>query len=92
MQLSPTNKWLLFLSVADNLLENGSEYEVEIRGCSIQAVEMVTDETRKLLKSEGHSDLTVNSVLIDYFLWDYRRKHAAMLELIPFHKTRCVFY
>jgi hypothetical protein len=53
---------------------------------------MIADETRKLLKSEGHSDLTVNSVLTDHFLWDYRRKHAAMLELIPFHKTQSVFY
>jgi hypothetical protein len=83
---------LMDLLKSDNLLENGSECEVEIRGCSIQAVEMIADETRKLLKSEGHSDLTVNSVLIDHFLWGYRRKHAAMLELIPFHKTQSVFY
>ncbi len=28
------------------LLENGSEEEVEIRGCSIRAVEMVSKEAR----------------------------------------------
>ncbi|XP_023727755.1 queuosine salvage protein isoform X2 [Cryptotermes secundus] len=83
---------LMELLKSDKLLENGSENEVEIRGCSIQAVDLVADEARKLLKSQGHSDLIVSSILIDHFLWDYRRKHAAMLELIPFHKTMSIFY
>ncbi|KDR22309.1 hypothetical protein L798_01179 [Zootermopsis nevadensis] len=83
---------LMELLKSDKLLENGSENEVEIRGCSIQATELVADEVRALLKSQDQAGLPVNSILIDHFLWDYRRKHAAKLDFIPFHKTSSIFY
>ncbi|KAJ4439681.1 hypothetical protein ANN_07809 [Periplaneta americana] len=83
---------LMALLKSDTFLENGSENEVEIRGCSIEVVEQVADEVRKILQSQGHSDLTVNAILIDHFLWDYRRKHAEELESIPFHKTLSIYY
>jgi hypothetical protein len=34
----------------------------------------------------------VNAILIDHFLWDYRRDHAEEMADIPFHKVRCLFY
>lgn len=34
----------------------------------------------------------LNAIMIDYFLWDYRRKHAKELEHIPFHKVQTIFY
>lgn len=76
------------------LLKNGSEQEVEIRGASIYVVECLKDAVLKELK-EKHPDIPtskVNSILLDHFLWDYRRKHAAELEYIPFHKTLSVYY
>ncbi|XP_076235542.1 queuosine 5'-phosphate N-glycosylase/hydrolase [Calliopsis andreniformis] len=76
-------------------LENGSDDEIEIRGCSIEAVERVKDEVRTLIERYSHLQLNkadVNSIMIDHFLWDYRREHAAELEQIPFHKTRCIYY
>lgn len=76
------------------LLKNGCEQEVEIRGASIYVVEQLKDRVLKELK-EKHPDIPttkVNSILLDHFLWDYRRKHAAALEYIPFHKTLSVYY
>lgn len=70
------------------LLEHGCEMEVEIRGCSIHAVELLKDWVQK------NSDYGVNSILIDHFLWDFRRKHAEeILQMnIPFHKTLSIYY
>lgn len=80
---------------SDIELESGSPEEIEIRGCSIDVVERVNNEVRKLINSYPNLNLRetdVNSILIDHFLWDYRRKHAEELQGIPFHKTRCIYY
>ncbi|WAR19835.1 QSPP-like protein, partial [Mya arenaria] len=34
----------------------------------------------------GSGDLLVNSILIDHYLWDYRRERADEMTDIPFHK------
>ncbi|XP_031831358.1 queuosine 5'-phosphate N-glycosylase/hydrolase [Nomia melanderi] len=76
-------------------LENGGDDEIEIRGCSIEAVERVRDEIRALIERYPNLELKksdINAILIDHFLWDYRREHATELEHIPFHKTRCIYY
>lgn len=83
------------------LLSSGSEEEVEIRGCSIHAVELINDEVTKMLKNLNLNNLNYpcernnvfcNSVLIDHYLWDYRRKNESQLLSIPFHKTLSMFY
>lgn len=80
-------------------LENGSDEEIEIRGCTIEVIERVKYEVRDLIErsnypKEERNQLksNVNSVLIDYFLWGYRREHEAELKIIPYHKTRCIYY
>lgn len=76
------------------MLENGSLEEVEIRGTSI----FIVEELKKLVIAEletNHPDVlrtNVNSILLDHFLWDYRRRHAKALEHIPFHKTIGIYY
>ncbi|XP_011504262.1 PREDICTED: UPF0553 protein C9orf64 homolog [Ceratosolen solmsi marchali] len=76
-------------------LEQRSVEEIEIRGCSIAAVERIIDEI-KILKRENPTlyldKLQYNSIYIDYFLWEYRRKHAEKLKDIPYHKVRTIFY
>lgn len=82
------------MHILDTLLKNGSVMEVEIRGASIHVVELIKAKLLKIL-SENHPELSrdnVNSVLIDHFLWDYRRRFAKDLEYIPFHKTISVYY
>lgn len=75
---------------ANMLLENGSEMEVEIRGCSIHAVELL----REYVVKHTDNKYDVNSIQIDHFLWDFRRKHAEeILKMgIPFHKTLSIYY
>ncbi|KAJ8736674.1 hypothetical protein PYW08_007330 [Mythimna loreyi] len=74
----------------DVLLPSGSEEEVEIRGCSIHAVELLKKRIEgKLLRQKTE---VPNSSLIDYYLWCYRRKYADEMESIPFHKTLGIYY
>ncbi|GIY01518.1 queuosine salvage protein [Caerostris extrusa] len=75
------------------LLENGSRYEVEIRGCTIQVCELIY-QLIKAKQKEGKvlKSLNINLILIDNFLWEYRRSHAKEMEHVPFHRTRCIYY
>ncbi|KYN12683.1 UPF0553 protein C9orf64 [Trachymyrmex cornetzi] len=81
---------------SDEPLKQGSREEVEIRTCSIEAVEQVRNEVRRLIAANSKLDLNpsmdVNAIVIDHYLWDYRREYAQELEHIPFHKTRTIYY
>lgn len=59
--------------------------EVEIRCCSIWAVELLCRE----LKSRGQ---VCNAILIDFFLWDLAKARPELMKDIPIHKTRTQFY
>lgn len=72
-------------------LENGSEEEIEIRGCSIEAVELVKEKVAQIMKQRNLS-LLCNSVLIDNFLWTYRREHRKEHDSIPFHRVISIYY
>lgn len=84
----------------DEPLESGSREEVEIRGCSIELVERLCIEVRKMIDQTCLNPKAqkvakhVNAILIDQFLWDYRRKFAKEIDEkhLPFHKTRCIYY
>ncbi|CRL06299.1 CLUMA_CG018944, isoform A [Clunio marinus] len=78
----------------DKILKNGEEKEVEIRGASIYIVEVAKEIILRELTA-NHPEVSlkhVNSILIDHFLWDYRRANAELLAYIPFHKTFSVYY
>ncbi|KAJ8938638.1 hypothetical protein NQ318_015937 [Aromia moschata] len=74
---------------ANEVLKNGDNNEIEIRGCSLHAIEMVKDYAVKIL-----GDRKINSILVDHFLWDFRRKHAEEIlnKNLPFHKTFSIYY
>ncbi|KAL7631725.1 UNVERIFIED_CONTAM: hypothetical protein RMT77_017970 [Armadillidium vulgare] len=76
----------------DHLFNTGEREEVEIRGLSIYVTELIVERARKILEEEGIKNLNINSIKVDYYLWDYRSQNAKALEHIPFHKTRCVYY
>jgi Potential Queuosine, Q, salvage protein family len=72
------------------MMQSGEKCELELRGCSIWAVEMIR---RQILKH--HPGAKVNSVLIDTFLYDsLKEKEAAggITEMIPHHRTRSIWY
>lgn len=79
---------------SDKMLQNGEPKEVEIRGASIYIVEVAKKKVLETL-TQSHPEVPqkhVNSILIDHFLWDYRRANAENLSHIPFHKTISVYY
>jgi hypothetical protein len=110
LQYSPD---LLAILDRGEMLPNGSPLEVEIRGNSIWAVELIRKKILELIKKE-HEDvqdkarkegeegatkpkmMTVNAILIDFFIWDFAK--AAQLDLtlgqrpVKVHRTRSVFY
>ncbi|XP_050739305.1 queuosine salvage protein-like [Eriocheir sinensis] len=75
-----------------HMFSTGDREEIEIRGCSIEATELIVAEAQKLLKAEGGNGVPLSSVTVDYFLWLYRVKHAAELECVPYHRVRCIYY
>ncbi|XP_005355348.1 queuosine salvage protein [Microtus ochrogaster] len=75
------------------MLSNGDKQEVEIRGCSIWCVELIRDSLLELLEERGEKPQgEINSILLDYHLWDYARDHRDHMRAVPFHRTRCVYY
>ncbi|CAL1536126.1 unnamed protein product [Lymnaea stagnalis] len=80
-----------------HLFKSGEPLEVEIRGVSLWACELIRDEILKRLKTGERLEyepksLTVNAVLIDHYLWDTRRELASEMEDIPFHRCRGIYY
>lgn len=75
----------------DKLLTSGHYWEQEIRGCSIEAVERVTRGVKAELEKRD-SKARVNSILVDQYLWGYRRQHADIMKSFPYHKVRGIFY
>uniref|UniRef100_A0A2R5L0E2 Queuosine 5'-phosphate N-glycosylase/hydrolase n=1 Tax=Hirondellea gigas TaxID=1518452 RepID=A0A2R5L0E2_9CRUS len=81
----------------EHLFPNGSEEEVEMRACSIEAVERLVQSCRRVLKErcwgkQEELERAITSVKADFFLWDYRVKHARQLTSVPYHRTRCIYY
>ncbi|XP_073407567.1 queuosine 5'-phosphate N-glycosylase/hydrolase-like [Dendrobates tinctorius] len=75
------------------LFRNGDREEMEIRGCSIWAVELVCDHLRELFQKNGEKmSNEINPVLIDHFLWDYARDYREEIKEVPFHRVRCIYY
>ncbi|KAF9989813.1 hypothetical protein BGZ75_004815 [Mortierella antarctica] len=106
LQYSPE---LLLVLDRGQMLPNGSELEVEIRGNSIWAVELIRKRILELIQDEqalaaesadsedkAPKMMTVNAILIDFFIWDFAK--AAQLDLtlgqrpVKVHRTRSVFY
>ena len=76
------------------LLPYGSALEVEIRGCSIWAVEQICEELRRMQKETicENDGVVINAILVDFFLWDYTKAHEDEVREFPMHKTRSIFY
>ncbi|KAG0202863.1 hypothetical protein BGX28_004739 [Mortierella sp. GBA30] len=107
LQYSPE---LLLILDRGEMLPNGSPLEVEIRGNSIWAVELIRRRILELIEEEhvqsskkGLTEgnqlpkmMTVNAILIDFFIWDFAK--AAQLDLtlgqrpVKVHRTRSIYY
>ena len=78
----------------------GDRLELEIRGNSIWAVEQIYQKVKAKSKtasefsslSPEELDPIVNSVIIDFYLWDFAKENLEGFTELPCHKTRTIFY
>lgn len=77
-------------------LKPGENLEVEIRGCSIWAVELLR---REMIKQHPEAKDKINSILIDFFLYDTCKERETAAEksgtkddVLPHHRTRSIWY
>jgi hypothetical protein len=69
-------------------IDSGHTWEMQIRGCSIWAIELLRREILKI-----KLDAKVNAILIDFFLYDLTKENEkAEVEVIPHHRTRSIWY
>ena len=69
-------------------LEPGHTWEVQLRGCSVWAVELIR---RQILKQ--HPEAEVSAILIDFFLYDTAKdKEKEGVEMVPHHRCRTIWY
>ena len=81
------------LNKPDHIMEHGSIYEVEIRGCSIEAVNRIVTTTQKLIEAQkSNISQHLNCIIVDYFLWGFRREKADEMTQFPYHKVRSIYY
>lgn len=77
----------------EHMFYTGDLMEMEIRAASIWAVELLAERMRDMISCEQSMEgIKINAILLDHFLWDYRRMHDAETKHIPYHKIRCIFY
>jgi hypothetical protein len=70
----------------------GHTYELQIRGCSIWAIEQLLREIHKLPPAPSTSKKP-NAILLDFFLYDLaKEREEAGVEAIPHHRTRSIWY
>jgi len=83
-----------------DMIPPGDRLELEIRGNSIWAVELIYQEVIKKSKTDSEFssllpaelNLIINSVIIDFYLWDFAKERLEGLTELPCHKTRTIFY
>ncbi|KAI1432143.1 hypothetical protein GGR50DRAFT_689183 [Xylaria sp. CBS 124048] len=70
------------------IIESGSNYEMQLRACSIWCVELLKREIKR-----QHPEAKVNAILIDFFLYDtMKAMEADGKETMPHHCTRSIWY
>lgn len=69
-------------------LPSGSSWEMQLRACSIWAVELIRREIRR-----QHPETDINAILIDFYLYDTMKEiEKDGKEALPHHRTRSIWY
>ena len=100
---SSSRAHLITCATAVERIAAGSREELELRGCTIAAIEQLCDTLNAAdleAPPEGSGSqppanvsVSVSPAQLDYYLWRYRREHAEAIErAVPFHRTRTIFY
>ena len=76
-------------------LRSGETCEIEIRGCSIWAVELLKQVIHQQQQQYPESSQKINSILIDTFLYDMIKdmeRRGVTGQMLPHHRTRSIWY
>ncbi|KAK3117012.1 hypothetical protein LTR53_002033 [Teratosphaeriaceae sp. CCFEE 6253] len=82
----------LTISEGDPFRPQLGSLEVQLRGCSIWAVELMR---REIISQHPEAEGTVNAVLIDFFLYDLAKERevgSGGTLVMPHHRTRSIWY
>ena len=60
----------------------------------IYCLQQVVQEVKKMIEADPDvpNDTMMNAIIVDHYLWDYRREHVDETADIPIHKTRSIYY
>lgn len=72
-------------------IKPGDEIECEIRGMSIYGCDQIVEQVEHMAREEG-TEVEVNAILVDYFLWEWARDNRLLVDELPFHRTRTFYY
>lgn len=89
-----SDKLMHKLKSGEHLISGGKD-EIEIRACSIYAVELIRKQLDRLINPSSQPSeegVRVNSVLIDFALWDYAKAHNNKMANVPIHLVKSIFY
>ncbi|KAH7831847.1 putative queuosine salvage protein [Monocercomonoides exilis] len=92
--ISSTSQESLGQSTTTVMIAQSSRVEMEIRGCSIFALSLITQKIKELIASTSLTlpdDVIVNDVTVDNYLWLWGKQHLKILS-VPAHNTRTCFY
>lgn len=83
------------------LLASGSREEIAIRAASILAVDAIRDQVTRLCLDRGQDANSLNSVMIDFWLWELAKRIESGTEnitdvstniILSPHGTRSIWY
>ncbi|RUO96656.1 hypothetical protein BC936DRAFT_141665 [Jimgerdemannia flammicorona] len=89
---------LLDLLHARTPLASSSPEEIEIRGNSIWAVELIRQEIQQIIDDEHVAEgshrqkMKVNAILLDFYIWDHAKEIQGKNGTVPAHRTRSIYY
>lgn len=71
----------------------GSREEIEIRGNSIWAVELIRREIQHMVEEDSRKGdkMKVNAILLDFYIWDHAKEIQGDEEIVA-HRTRSIYY
>ena len=73
------------------IIEPNDPIELEIRGVSVHAADLIRNQV-KILDEENKFSETLNSIVIDTYLWTFAMDNKNKCQDLPHHKTRTIFY
>ena len=81
-------------NLRDSCSENGKIMTEMILNFVSLHLQQIVQEVKKMIEADPDvsKDTTMNAIIVDHYLWDYRRDHANETADIPIHKTRSIYY